>query len=448
MAKEHGYRLFSWEHSYFSGKVRAYLRYKQRMGGLPEGFEDILATNDLVFGLLLPATGTIAVPQLQQPDGAWIQDSSEILDTIERDHPSPRVIPDPERTPRQCLTSYLIEFLADEWMIVQGFWERWRHTLPDVEPNHAAYNALQWGSGDASTSDAATREAAGHEFFELAFGLSEARTAPRGVYEGCIALGVNDETEAAWDLSAWRILTLLNAHFGRHDFCLGGQPSLGDFGLFAPLYAHLYRDPVPGFVVRESFPQLADWVDRTNGTNALNARTYDQKLYSLGPDGELEARPATTDGGALLAEDSVPETLLPLLGVFFEEMWPVLESATRTLVDFLDSEHHQRGGELPGKSFTPSPGFEHHQQGSGALTHEFEIGGVRARRMVMPYQVWMLERLAAVLKSCLAAPGGRAAIENLLAPFPGHESFLDLSALLAECRVRKEGGRLFSVAAA
>ena len=28
------YRLFSWELSYFSGKARAYLRYKERMGDL------------------------------------------------------------------------------------------------------------------------------------------------------------------------------------------------------------------------------------------------------------------------------------------------------------------------------------------------------------------------------------------------------------------------------
>ena len=38
------YRHFSWEHSYFSGKTRAYLRYKERNGGLGPGFEDILAT--------------------------------------------------------------------------------------------------------------------------------------------------------------------------------------------------------------------------------------------------------------------------------------------------------------------------------------------------------------------------------------------------------------------
>ena len=38
------YRLFSWEHSYFSGKARAYLRYKAYHGALGEGFEaDFLA---------------------------------------------------------------------------------------------------------------------------------------------------------------------------------------------------------------------------------------------------------------------------------------------------------------------------------------------------------------------------------------------------------------------
>ena len=33
-------------------------------------------------------------------------------------------------------------------------------------------------------------------------------------------------------------------------FLLGHRPSIGDFGLLAPIYAHLYRDPVPGFILR------------------------------------------------------------------------------------------------------------------------------------------------------------------------------------------------------
>ncbi len=78
------YRLFSWEHSYFSGKARAYLQFKQSQGALGPGFEDILATPALIAGLLTPRSGSGAVPQLETPEGQWIQDSSEIIDFCEQ----------------------------------------------------------------------------------------------------------------------------------------------------------------------------------------------------------------------------------------------------------------------------------------------------------------------------------------------------------------------------
>lgn len=444
MTDGNGYRLFSWELSYFSGKVRAYMRWKERLGGLPQGFEDILATNDLLAGLLLPATGTMAVPQLQKPDGTFLQDSSEIIDEIERAHPTPAVAPDPIKSPRQCLAVWIIELLADEWMLPLGFWERWRHTLPDVSANHARYNALQWGSGDSQTKNARERLAAGENLFEVLFGLSHARTRPIGTYAGAQALGVTPQTEGAWDLSMVRILEVLDNHFAEHDFCLGGQPTLADFALMAPLYPHLYRDPVPGYFLRTHFPFIADWVDRTNHTNALSARTYDQKIYRLGEDGELQAEPATSDGGLILPDDQVPETLLPLLGIFFEEMWPTLECSLRTLTSFIASDDHRPGEELPGKSFTVTPGFEKFQTGSGALTHDFELGGVAGERMVIPYQSWMLQRLLPVLEACVATPAARISIETMLKDFPGHRNFLELERALRGCRIRKEGGLLFS----
>ena len=83
------YRLFSWEHSYFSGKARAYLRYKAEAGAL--AFEDVLATPELMQKLLLPATGTSVVPQLLAPGGRFVQDSSEIVDFCEHAHPAPPV---------------------------------------------------------------------------------------------------------------------------------------------------------------------------------------------------------------------------------------------------------------------------------------------------------------------------------------------------------------------
>ena len=276
------------------------------------------------------------------------------------------------------------------------------------------------------------------------FGISESRSNPRGVYAGLVQLGVTERTEKAWQASQHNVLGLLEAHLASHDFTLGGRPALGDFGLMGPLYAHLYRDAVSGFALRTHFPLVCEWVERTNGEGALNARSYGQKLYSLDSDGGLVGRPATSDDGEWLADDAIPDTLVPLVGVFFDEMWPVLRSSMAVLSDFIASDAHEPGGELPGKTFTVTPGFEAVQTGEGPLTHSFEIGSVRERRMVIPYQVWMLQRLADVLEAGCRTGAGRSAIESFLGRVEGGTALLELDDHLAGCRVRKVGGRIFS----
>ena len=442
MSEPHGlYRLFSWEHSYFSGKARAYLRYKAHTGAF--AFEDILATQELIAGLLIPATQTGAVPQLLAPDGTWVQDTSEIFDYCERAHPELPIVPPADTSPCQRLVCYLIELLADEWMIVYAFWERWLYGKDGASPGHASWNEQQWGVLMAPDGTGQERRRAARMFFELAFNIANADTEPRGVYQGIVDLGVDDVTGPAWKESNDRVLAALEAHFDLHDFVLGGQPSLADFALLAPLYAHLYRDAVPSFDLKTRFPLVAEWVERTNGTNALNARTYGQKLYRLGDDGELVARPATRDGGAWLADDAVPDTLLAVLEIFFDEMWPVLTSSVAKLRAWLDSEAHTRGDEIPGKSFTATPGFEAEQQGDGSLTHEFTIGQAKGRRMVVPYQVWMMQRLASVLTECNAGPNA-SAVKEMLGRVPGGSALLELDTMLEGCEIRKDGGRLFS----
>jgi len=440
------HRLYSWEHSYFSGKVRAYLRFKERAGALGDGFEDVLATMEILVGRLARRTGSTAVPQLELADGRFVQDSSEIIDVVEALDPREPVVPDARRRPRQCVAAYLVELLADEWLVVPAFWQRWFFSENGREPSHRAFNEQQWGAMLAPGARGLERRAAGAAFFENAFGIADTRRSPKGVYAGLVHLGCDARTERAWQASQHRVLGLLDAHFAQHDFALGGRPSLADFGLLGPLYAHLYRDAVPGFALRVFFPLVAEWVERANGEGALNARAFGQKLYSLGEDGELVARPATSDGADWLPDDRVPDTLLPVLGVFFEEMWPVLRSAARTLARFIASDAHAAGGELPGKTFFATPGFEAHQTGDGALTHEFEIGGVRARRMVVPYQIWMLQRVERAIAQACEVPGGRAALERMLGAFPGGLELLDLPELLSSCRIRKEGARLFASA--
>lgn len=438
------YRLFSWEHSYFSGKVRSYLRYKAHAGALD--YEDVLATPELLQGLLLPASGTSAVPQLLTPDGRFVQDSSEIIDVCERAHPAPPVIPKASDAPRQRLACFLLELLADEWMVVYAFWERWHFARDGAQPSHAAFNEQQWGAVIAPGADGEARRRAARDFFEVAFGIHEPKEKPRGVYGGLVALGATERTAAAWQASNDRTLARLEAHFAKHDFVLGGLPSLADFALLGPLYAHLYRDAVSGFDLRTRFPLVAEWVERTNHSGDLNARSYGQKLYSLGPDGALVPRPATSDGGAWLPGDAIAPTLVPVLAVFFEEMWPALVSSLAALRAYLASGRHEPGGELPGKTFTPTPGFESLQTGDGALTHEFTIGGVRERRMVTAIHAWMLQRIAQVLRECSATASGRAAIGALLDALPQGRALLGLEALLEGCRVRKEGGRIFACA--
>ena len=133
-----------------------------------------------------------------------------------------------------------------------------------------------------------------------------------------------------------------------------------------------------------------------------------------------------------------------MLGAFFDEMWPVLRSASATLRSFISSEAHTVGDELPGKTFTATPGFIEHQTGEGALTHTFEIGGISSRRMVVPYQMWMLRRIDEAISPCIEARGSRTALESLLSRFSGGSELLSLETLLDGCRVRKEGARLFS----
>jgi glutathione S-transferase len=309
---ESRYRLFSAENSVFSGKVRAYLRFKHDQGDLGPGYEDILATPELISGLLVARSGSPALPQLETPGGEWIQDSSAIIDYCERAHTSLAVIPDSETRPKQRLASYLIELFADEWLIVSACWERWFFSEDGREPSHRAFNEQQWGAIFGAGGDGPSRRAAGGAFFESAFGISEARQNPRGPYAGLIQLGCTEATEGVWQANLHRLLQALEIHFGEHDYVLGGRPSLADYGLLGPLYAHFYRDPVPGFALRTFFPLVCEWVERTNAEGCLNARRYGQKLYSLDSAGALVGGEAMSDGGDWLAVDEVPETLAPI----------------------------------------------------------------------------------------------------------------------------------------
>ena len=64
--------------------------------------------------------------------------------------------------------------------------------------------------------------------------------------------------------------------------------------------------------------------------------------------------------------------------------------------------------------------------------------------MVIPYQIWMLQRLESVLGRATATTKGEKTVRELLSGFARGEELLELSSRLDGCRVRKEGALLYS----
>jgi hypothetical protein len=71
------YRLYYMDISYFSGKMQAYLRYKE----IPH--ESIHVTWRMMTNRILPQTGLMEVPIVHTPEGQWLRDSTSMIEWFE-----------------------------------------------------------------------------------------------------------------------------------------------------------------------------------------------------------------------------------------------------------------------------------------------------------------------------------------------------------------------------
>jgi len=109
-------QLIGAEASYYTGKVRAYLRWK----GLP--FDEVPATAQVYREVILPRTGVAFIPVVLTAEGEALQDSTAIIDALEARVPEPSVYP---RGPIQRLVALLLEIYADEWLVLPAMHYRW-----------------------------------------------------------------------------------------------------------------------------------------------------------------------------------------------------------------------------------------------------------------------------------------------------------------------------------
>nr|WP_220100269.1 glutathione S-transferase [Alteromonas lipotrueae] len=350
--------MYGSEVSLYTGKIRAYLNYKQ----LP--FTEVLSTVSDYKKIIRPKTGVTFIPVVKTPSDEYLQDTARIIDYFEAQARANTqadtntnnlsVVP---TTPAQHLASELFALWGDEWLVIPAMHYRW---------NKDNFPFIYEEFGQVVTPKAP-------KFVKAYFGKKIAKK-----FQGFVPLlGITEKSIPY--IEDWyenTVLHYLNEHFATHKYLLGDKPCTGDFGLLGPLYAHLYRDPAPKQLMDKLAPNVAAWVKRMNNSSA-------EKHTSAAASNDIN----TPD---FLENDEVPATLLPLLKDMFAQQWPVLKNTSEALADW----RVQNAGNENTSRFIPRTIGQ----------HTFKIGrseteNVEEQRFVFSFHQYKLQRVLDVFNS-------------------------------------------------
>ncbi|ARN19001.1 glutathione S-transferase [Piscinibacter gummiphilus] len=321
--------------SYFTGKVRAYLDWKR------VAYREVLSSAEVYRDVILPKVGFPVIPVLETGRGEVLQDSTDIIETLEQHIGGPSITP---AGGVQRLAATLLELYGDEWLVIPAMHYRWHHN------RDWALRAFGELNAPGATPDEQ-------------WAIGSKRAGPFA--QAAVLLGASTpEMQAAIERSYEALLAELDAHFQAVPYALGSRPSMADFGLYGPLYAHQYRDPASGALMRRAAPNVVRWVQR------LESQT-------------------TPLGGDFLPHDEVPASLDPVFRRQMREQLPVLADSVARLRDWLAAHPAEPVPRAIGK-------------------HGFLLEGFEGERIIRPYSLWMLQRARDVYRSLEGADRERA----------------------------------------
>lgn len=306
--------------SYYTGKARAYFNFKKI------SYREILSSTEVYKNTILPGVGFPIIPVVITDQDVTLQDTTDIIDFFEQLYPEPSIYPS---TPLQKLVALLFEVYGDEWLVIPAMHYRWNY------PENIEYAKQAFG---ATAAPQVSKE----EQYQIGSERSEK-------FAGMVPyLGVTEKNREAIEKSYLLFLSDFANHLQTMPFLLGDRPSIGDYGLIGPLYAHLFLDPASGDIMKKQAPDVVDWVHRVHTP--------------------------TDHTGNFLTNDTVPETLKPLLKRMSDEQIPVLMSTARHVAEWVDTN--------PGNQQIPrSIGF-----------HRFTVEGIAAEKSISPAHLWMWQR--------------------------------------------------------
>ena len=316
--------LYGVEGSYYAAKLRCYLIKKN----IP--FSEILADRRAFDEVILPRVGYPIVPIVITPQDEVLQDTTLIIDALEDRFPENPLIPTEAATQ---FIARLIELYADEWFKIPALHYRWHYD------SEFAIQMMGENNDPGATPDQQRRIGA-----KIAAGF---QSWPKH-------LGVDIRTQDAVERLLAVYLRQLDKHLSTSGYILGKKPSLADCALMGPLYAHLYRDPYSGAMIRRLAPSVCRWINQMR---------------------EPAERPREDLG------KSLPDVFINLLRQLARDYVPMISTAIRTADNYL-SENPHNDEALPrylGKHpFTIGRG------------ETFEAHGERSVHTV---EIWKLQRL-------------------------------------------------------
>jgi glutathione S-transferase len=227
-----GYRIIGAEMSPYSVKVRSYFRYK----GIPHQWilRNAASQAEYEKHAKMPI-----IPLVVTPDGTGIQDSTPIVDWIEKLHPEPSI--HPTDTVARFISA-LIEEFGDEWGNKWMFHYRWAR---DVDQISSAGRIARMRAPAASEQE--------HD--KLAAQV-RARMVDRVWF-----VGSNEMTAPQIEAGFQEMLGLLDTHLTTRPYVFGARPAYGDFALWGQFY-EMWTDPTVGALIGGGAPHVLDWIHR------------------------------------------------------------------------------------------------------------------------------------------------------------------------------------------
>jgi glutathione S-transferase len=322
--------LYAMPHSLYSGRARSYL-IKNRIP-----FEERSTGHESFKAEVLPKSILPTIPTLVTPEGDVVRDGAAIIEHFEAARGRPCQPPGA----RQQVISALFDVIGTDGLLRPAMHYRWN--FPDDNLAFVRYHFLH------SQRDVPERE-------------EKTEAMMNRMRDAAMIFGVTEQRQPVVEALYLEYLDALNTHFERYPYLLGWRPCIGDFGLLAPMYAHLGRDPYPARLMQQRAPAVYRWVER------MNREDQDvPECFNAGND--------------FLANDEVPETLIPVLKILAEDFEPETLAAADLINSWLDEHQPERGAVAVGRL-------------AEALgTADFTVRGETITALAQPHRFYLLQR--------------------------------------------------------